>query len=123
MADNASGLIRRSKKLGVLGLGSLAVGVAMMGFGTGTASADVEEVAPSPVVTSRQALLIDENALRATSLGEARGFLSTRTADSGIVHAQGETRDSVKAVSGTTASPFNLESNGAFVFSPPMGDW
>lgn len=123
MADNANGLIRRSKKLGALGLGSFAVGAAFMGLGTGTASADVEEVAPSPVVTSRQALIIDENALRATAPGEARGFLETRMADAGIVHSQGETRDSVKAVVGTTASPFNLESNGVFAFSPPMGDW
>ncbi|CAN5453237.1 hypothetical protein BH11ACT7_BH11ACT7_34220 [soil metagenome] len=123
MAENASGLIQSSKKLGALGLGSFAVAAAFMGLGSGTASAEVEEVAPSPQVTSRQALVIDENSLRSQAMGQARGFLDTRSADSGIVHAQGETRDSVKAVVGTTAAPFNLESNGSFQFSPPIGDW
>lgn len=123
MAENASGLIRSSKKLGALGLGSFAIAAAFMSLGSGTASADVEEVAPTPQVTSRQALVIDDNSLRASAIGEARGFLETRSGDSGIVHAQGETRDSVKAVVGTTAAPFNLESNGSFQFSPPIGDW
>ena len=90
MAENASGLIRSSKKLGALGLGSFAVAAAFMSLGSGTASAEVEEVAPSPQVTSRQALIIDDNSLRASAIGEARGFLDTRSADSGIVHAQGE---------------------------------
>ncbi|GAA1675688.1 hypothetical protein MMUR_58560 [Mycolicibacterium murale] len=122
MAENASGLIRSSKKLGALGLGSFAVAAAFMSLGSGTASA-VEEVAPTPQVTSRQALIIDDNSLRSSAIGEARGFLSTRAADSGIVHAVGEVKDSIMAVPGTTAAPFNLESNGAFVFSPPIGDW
>jgi hypothetical protein len=26
-------------------------------------------------------------------------------------------------VPGTKSAPFNLESNGSFVFSPPIGDW
>ena len=122
MADNASGLIRSSKKLVALGLGSFAVAAAFMSLGSGTASA-VEEVAPSPQVTSRQALIIDDNALRSTAIGEARGFLSTRSADSGIVHAVGEVKDSIMAVPGTTAAPFNLEQNGSFSFGAPMGDW
>ena len=28
--------------------------------------------------------------------------------------------DTVKAVPGNTSAPFNLDSNGAFVFSPPI---
>ena len=123
MADNASGLIRSAKKLTALGLGSFAVAAAFMSLGGATASADVEELAPTPAVTSRQALLIDENALRVASPGQARGLGATRSADSGIVHAQGEVVDSVKAVPGTTAAPFNLEQNGSFQFSPPIGDW
>jgi len=57
--------------------------------------------------------------------GQARGFLDTRSADAGIVHAQGEGVhvDTIKAVPGTKSAPFNLDSNGAFVFSPPIGDW
>lgn len=123
MADHASGLAAGAKKLTALGLGSFAVAAAFMTLGSAVASADVEEVAPSPQVTSRQALIIDENSLRASAIGEARGPGETATADLGIVSAQGEVRDGVKAVAGTTASPFNLESNGSFQFSPPIGDW
>jgi len=123
MADNASGLMAGAKKLTALGLGSFAVTAAFLTLGSAVASADVEEVAPSPQVTSRQALIIDDNSLRAAAIGEARGAGGTITADSGIVSAQGEVRDSTKAVVGTTASPFNLESNGSFQFSPPIGDW
>jgi hypothetical protein len=122
MADNASGPIRSAKKLGALGLGSFAVAAAFMGLGSGTANA-VEEVAPTPAVTSRQALIIDQNALRFTAPGEARGMLSTRNGAEGIVHAQGDVKDSIKAVVGTSAAPFNLESDASFQTGPPIGDW
>ncbi|MGW0159364.1 hypothetical protein ACWDUN_08570 [Mycobacterium sp. NPDC003323] len=113
------------KKPTVLGFGAAAMAAAFAGLGTGTAGAEVEESAPAPYVTSRQAILIDDNALRVADYGEARGFLDTRNADAGIVHAQGEGVhvDTIKAVPGTTAAPFNLESNGAFTFDPPIGDW
>jgi hypothetical protein len=87
------------------------------------AGAEVTEMAPSPQVTSRQAILIDQNALRAVAIGEARGSGTNRLGDMTTVSAQGEVRDSVKAVAGTTAAPFSVESNGAFVFSPPISDW
>ncbi|WP_395310139.1 hypothetical protein V4U86_04775 [Mycobacterium sp. AMU20-3851] len=112
-------------KLAVLGLGSFAAATVLAGLGSATAAAEVEESAPTPYVTSRQAILIDDNALRVADYGEARGFLDTRNAESGVVHAQGEGVhvDTIKAVPGTKAAPFNLDSNGAFVFSPPIGDW
>ncbi|MDZ7882304.1 MAG: hypothetical protein U5N53_05050 [Mycobacterium sp.] len=113
-----------SKKLAILGLGSFAGAMILAGLGSATASAEVEESAPAPYVTSRQAILIDDNALRVADYGQARGFLDTRNAESGIVHAQGAgNKDTVKAVPGTKAAPFNLASNGAFIFSPPIGDW
>ena len=114
-----------SKKLAVLGFGSFAGATLLAGVGSATASAEVEESAPAPYVTSRQAILIDDNALRVADYGQARGFLDTRNAEAGIVHAQGEGVhvDTVKAVPGTTAAPFNLESNGSFTFDPPIGDW
>ena len=113
-----------SKKLALLGFGSFAGATLLAGLGSATASAEVEESAPAHYVTSRQALLIDDNALRVADYGEARGFLDTRNAESGIVHAQGAgNKDTVKAVPGTKAAPFNLASNGAFIFSPPIGDW
>ena len=123
MAENSTAFMTSAKKLSALGLGSFAVAAAFMSLGSAVANAAVEEVAPSPQVTSRQALIIDDNSLRASAIGEARGFGETITSDTGIVSAQGEVRDSVKAVSGTIASPFNLESNGSFEFSPPIGDW
>ncbi|MDO0975073.1 hypothetical protein [Mycolicibacterium frederiksbergense] len=114
-----------SKTLAVLGLGSFAGATVLAGLGSATASAEVEESAPTPYVTSRQALLIDDNALRVADYGQARGFLDTRNAESGIVHAQGEGVhvDTIKAVPGTKSAPFNLAANGAFIFSPPIGDW
>lgn len=112
------------RKLAIFGFGSFAGATVLAGLGSGTASADVEESAPVPYVTSRQALVIDDNALRVADYGEARGFLDTRNAESGVVHAQGAgNKDTVKAVPGTKAAPFNLASNGAFIFSPPIGDW
>ncbi|MCV7430754.1 hypothetical protein [Mycolicibacterium bacteremicum] len=114
-----------SKKLAVLGVGSFAGAMVLAGLGAGTVGAEVQESAPSPYVTSRQAILIDDDALRVADYGEARGFGDTRNADAGIVHAQGEGVhvDTVKAVPGTKAAPFNLAANGAFIFSPPIGDW
>ena len=123
MADNSGRLLPGTKKLVALGLGSFAVSAAFMTLGSATASADVEEMAPTPQVTSRQALVVDENSLRSTAIGEARGLGDSRSADMGEINAQGEVHDSVKAVPGTTAAPFNLESDGSFQFSPPIGDW
>ncbi|MET0898706.1 MAG: hypothetical protein ABWY45_12415 [Mycobacterium sp.] len=123
MAENSNALMANAKKVSALGLGAFAVAAAFMSLGSAVANADVEEMAPSPQVTSRQALIIDDNSLRASAIGEARGFGETTTADLGIVSAQGEVRDGVKAIAGTVASPFNLESNGSFQFSPPIGDW
>lgn len=112
-----------TNKITALGLGSIAAAAAFMSLGSGLANADVTEVAPSPQVTSRQALLIDDNALRSADYGEARGLGETRNADLGEVIAQGEVRDTTKAVVGSHAAPFNLEANGSFVFDPPIGAW
>lgn len=101
MAENASGLIRSSKKLGALGLGSFALAAAFMGLGGATANAEVEEVAPSLAVTSGNALHFGEGGIRNSVSGVARGAGATRSADSGIVHALGEVKDSVKAIVGT----------------------
>ncbi|WP_395310574.1 hypothetical protein V4U86_07150 [Mycobacterium sp. AMU20-3851] len=112
-----------TKKITAVGLGSFAVAAAFMGLSGAVANADIEEVAPSPQVTSRQALLIDDNALRVADYGQARGLGESRAGDMGEVTAQGEVRDSTKAIVGSKAAPFNLESNGSFVFDPPIGAW
>lgn len=112
-----------TRKITAFGFGSLAVTAMFMSMGSAVAGADVEEVAPSPQVTSRQALLVDDNALRSADYGTARGLGETRNADLGVVTAQGEVHDSTKAIVGSKAAPFNLESNGSFVFDPPIGAW
>jgi hypothetical protein len=126
MAVHAKALARSSKKLGIVGLGSFAVAAAFIGIGSGTANADIEEIAPSPVVTSRQA---SENAvIRIIVYGLARGISEARVADAGIINAFGVqgseidlpvVRDTPKAVVGTTASAFE----GEYPVGPPIGDW
>ena len=126
MAAHAKALTRSSKKLGIVGLGSFAVAAAFIGVGSGTANADIEELSPSPVVTSRQA---SENAvIRINDFGLARGISEARVADAGVVNAFGVegselelpvVRDTPRAVAGTTASAFE----GEYPVGPPIGDW
>lgn len=123
MSNNAGSFVRTTKKLTALSLGSFAVAAAFMTISSATANAEVEEVAPSPIVTSRQALIIDRNALRRTAIGNVRGQGETRRARDGEVRAHGEVRDSVKAVTGTNASPFLLPRNAQFRQSAPIGSW
>lgn len=126
MAAHAKALTRSSKKLGIVGLGSFAVAAAFIGVGSGTANADVEEVSPAPVVTSRQAS--QNSVIRINDFGLARGISEARVADAGVVNAFGVqgaedeqpvVRDTVKAVSGTVASAFE----GAWPVGPALGDW
>ncbi len=118
MAINAKAPARGSKmKLGVVGLGSFAVAAAFMSLGSGTASADINEVGPSPTVTSAQAETYAD--IRTNDFGVARGLSETRLADAGVISAQGEVRDTTMAVVGGTASAFE----GAYPVGPPIGDW
>lgn len=103
MAENASGLIRSSKKLGALGLGSFTLAAAFMGLGSATASAEVNEVAPSPIVTSPGATNFSEGAIRSAETYAARGAGATRNAPATIVHAVGTVKESTKAVVGICA--------------------
>ena len=126
MAAHAKALTRSSKKLGIVGLGSFAVAAAFIGVGSGTANADIEEVSPSPVVTSRQAS--QNSVIRINDYGLARGISEARVADAGEINAFGVqgseneqpvVRDTTKAVVGTTASAFE----GEYPVGPPIGDW
>ncbi len=116
MAGHARAITRSSTKLGLLAVGSFAAVAAAIGFGSGTANADVEEVGPSPNITASQT----QNAvIRINDFGVARGISETRLADAGVVNAQGEVRDSVRAVVGSTASAYE----GEYPVGPPIGDW
>jgi hypothetical protein len=99
-------------------LGAAGVGAAAIVLSSGVASADVEEVAPSPTVTSRQA---SEHAeIRINDYGVAGGISEARLAEEGVVNAQGEVRDSAKAVIGGRKSrPFR----GSYPNGPGIGEW
>ena len=116
MTDSSDALARGVKKAGLIGLGGLAAGALSVGVGSGTANA-VDEVGPSPTVTSRQAS--ENSVIRINDFGVARGISETRLADAGEVHGQGEIRDSIKAVPGGKARGFR----GGFPAGPAIGDW
>ena len=94
-------LVRRSKKLGISGIGSVAVAAVVVGLGSGTASADVEDWAPDTGVKSRQAEVISRDAVR-----EDATHGEVRTARDGVVRGHGEVRDSAVAVPGNKSSGF-----------------
>ena len=61
MAEHAEALVRKTKKLGIMGLGAVAVTGAFLAFGAGTAGADVDDVegdpaarAPGPLAENMQ---------------------------------------------------------------------
>lgn len=117
-------LMRAATKLTVLGIGTAAVAAAFATVGAATAGAEVTEVAPGPYVTSRQAVLVDKNALRRTRQGVARGAgAENRRAGDGGVMAQGEVRGGVIAVPGTASAPFGVRANGEFRQGAPIGSW
>ena len=114
MVDNAGALARRSLTLGLAAFGTFAA--AAVGLGCGTANADVDEIAPSPNVTASQT---QNSVIRINDFGVASGISETRLADAGVVTAQGEVRDTVRAVVGGTASAYE----GEYPVGPPIGDW
>jgi hypothetical protein len=124
MPMSARSLARSATKLTVLGIGSAAIAAAFVTVSSATASADVVEVKPRPNVTSRQAVLVDKNALRRTGQGVARGATGeNRRPDSGGVMAQGIVREGIIAVPGTSSAPFGVRANGEFRQGAPIGSW
>lgn len=117
MTGPSDALARGVKKAGLIGLGGLAAGALSVGVGSGVAGADVDEVGPSPTVTSRQAS--QNSVIRINDYGVARGISETRLADSGEISAQGEIRDNIKAVPGGKARGFR----GGYPVGPAIGDW
>ena len=107
------------KKLATAGIGAFALAAGLITFGAASANAEVEEVAPGPEVRSRQASVVSDEWLRIVDPSVARGLSQARLADAGEINAQGDTRDSVKAVNGTTAESFQ----GPWAPGPAIGDW
>ncbi|ORB28445.1 hypothetical protein [Mycolicibacterium parafortuitum] len=121
MVERTATLPRRTTRLAVMCLGSVCASAALFGLSAGTASADVKEVSPGPVVSSRQAT--DYAVVRINDFGVARGTSEARLADAGVVSATGtnstEVRDEMKAVPGSKAKGFL----GAYPVGPPIGDF
>lgn len=109
-------LARTAKMLGIVGIGAFGA-FAFVGLSAGTAEADIRKVAPGPTVKSRQAT--ENSVIRINDFGVARGISEARVADAGVVHAQGEVRDSTKAVQGNKSRPFR----GGFPTGPAIGGW
>lgn len=124
MTATTGSFTRIATKLTVVGIGAAAVAAAFVSVGAATAAAEVIEVAPRPNVTSRQAVIVDKNALRRAGQGVTRGAgAENRRAGSGGVMAQGEVRDGVIAVPGTSSAPFGVRANGEFRQGAPIGAW
>ncbi|MDY7000044.1 MAG: hypothetical protein SW019_25940 [Actinomycetota bacterium] len=117
MTAPADALAHGLRRVSMAGLGGLAVGALSLGLGSGAANADVDEVGPSPTVTSRQAS--QNSVIRINDYGVARGIAEARLADAGEISAHGEIRDTTKAVPGGKARPFR----GGFPFGPAIGEW
>lgn len=117
MAAPSRILARSAAMLGIASVGAVGA-VAFISVGAGTAGADVKTMPPRPIVTSRQAS--ENSVVRINDMGAARGISEARLGDThGVVHAQGEVRDSVKAVQGSKSRPFR----GVFPVGPSIGEW
>lgn len=115
---------RITSKLTAVTIGAAAVAAAFVTVDTAPASAEVTEVQPRPNVSSRQAILLDKNAVRRSGQGIARGAgAENRRADNGGIMAHGEVRDGMIAVPGTASSPFGVRANGEFRRGAPLGSW
>ncbi|SDE50533.1 hypothetical protein SAMN04488581_4187 [Mycolicibacterium neoaurum] len=124
MPETTRSVWRLATKMTAMGLGTAAVAAAFATVGAPTAGADVKEITPRPNVSSRQASEFDKNALRRSGQGVARGALAdNRRADGGGIQTQGEVRDGVIAVPGTTSNPFGVRPNGQFRRGAPLGSW
>ncbi|MBO0679325.1 hypothetical protein JRC04_17815 [Mycolicibacterium sp. S2-37] len=125
MADHAEALVRRTKKLGVAGLGALAVTGAVLAFGAGIAGADVEDVEGDPFAPF--AGPVAEEGIRVADPGIANaGPSEVRAADinAPLAPAGGETKDSIRAVPSITGGIGTYLDFGPFGGpGAPIWDW
>ncbi len=125
MAEHAEALVRKTKKLGTVGLGAVAVTGAFLAFGAGIAGADVDDIEGDPAAPS--AFPVAEDGIRVADPGVVNaGPSEVRAADIGapLPPAGGESKDSLRAV------PSITEGLGTYVdFGPfegagaPIWDW
>ncbi|MGW0162463.1 hypothetical protein ACWDUN_24410 [Mycobacterium sp. NPDC003323] len=111
-----------TKHLSRTALGLLTAG-ALISISSAVADADIAELSPTPEVTIDTPAHKGDNAVRAAPYGEVQAQGAVRDCKKEVVCAQGTVSDSVEAIVGSKAAPFNLESDGEFTFDPPIGDW
>lgn len=125
MAEHADALVRKTKKLGVVGFGALAVTGAFLAFGAGTAGADVTDVEGDP--SAPLANPIAEDGVRVADPGVVNaGPSEVRAADVGapLAPAGGESKDSLRAVPSITGGIGNYIDFGPFGGpGAPIWDW
>ncbi|TFV61074.1 hypothetical protein E4P42_02555 [Mycobacterium sp. PS03-16] len=125
MAEHAEALVRRTKKLGLMGFGALAVTGAFLAFGAGTASADVEDVEGDP--SAPAAFPVAEDGIRVADPGVVNaGPSEVRAADIGapLAPAGGESKDSLRAVPSITGGIGTYIDFGPFGGpGAPIWDW
>jgi hypothetical protein len=125
MAVHADALVRTTKKVGVAGLGALAVTGAFLAFGAGTAGADVEDIGADP--SAPFASPVAEEGVRISDVGVANaGPSEVRAADinAPLAPAGGESKDSIRAVPGITGGIGTYLDFGPFGGpGAPIWDW
>lgn len=112
--------VTRSLTLTALGMMAAA---GLISLSAGVANADIAEISPTPEVTIDTPAHEGDNAVRAAPYGEVQAQGVVRDCKMDVVCAQGKVADSMEAIPGSKAAPFNLESDGEFIFDPPIGDW
>jgi hypothetical protein len=125
MAENAEALVRKTKKLGILGFGAVAVTGAFLAFGAGTAGADVSDVEGDP--SAPFANPVAEDGIRPSEAGLVNaGVSEVRAADIGapLAPAGGESKDSLRAVPSITGGIGSYVDFGPFGGAgAPIWDW
>lgn len=124
MAD-AEALVRKTKKLGIMGFGALAVTGAFLAFGAGTAGADVSDIQGDPAAPS--GFPVAEDGVRTADPGVVNaGPSEVRAADIGapLPPAGGESKDSLRAVPSITGGIGTYVGFGPFGGpGSPIWDW
>jgi hypothetical protein len=125
MAEHAEALVRKTKKLGILGFGAVAVTGAFLAFGAGTAGADVSDVEGDPAAPS--AFPSAEDGIRVADPGVVNaGASEVRASDinAPLAPAGGEVKDSLRAVPSITGGIGSYIDFGPFGGAgAPIWDW
>ncbi|MCK0175483.1 MULTISPECIES: hypothetical protein [Mycobacteriaceae] len=113
----------RTRKMVLVGVGAFALSGATIGFGTGTAGADVQDIEPSPIVNGQT---IVDGGNRASRIGVANaGPAEVRASRIGapLPPAGGGVKDSQRAVPSITGGIGTYINMGPARNGPGMSGW